>query len=87
MNKPVTVKWQVILFFVPFGWIYVFERIEKLRKAILIMLVGNLCAIPVGMVLPFPYGMIIIIPYLAMAIHYLVKWSRLWNEKIEVELS
>jgi micrococcal nuclease len=82
-KKPVSIAVQVILCLIPLVWIYGFFRIEKLISGILMLIGVVIMAFVIQIFIPFylGYALAWLVSFL-VPIHYMIKWSREWNDNI-----
>jgi len=82
-QNRVDVGLQVVFCIIPLLWIYGFYRIEKLRMAIVLLIIVSILATVVQMLLPFPFGLVASLIFnFVIPIYLIVHWSREWNERI-----
>ena len=78
----VSIGWQTALVIIPYGWIYGFYRIEKLRLGLVLVLITVAANITAQAVLPWPFGLIVALAILViLPIRFIRKWSHEWNKK------
>jgi len=87
-QASVSIGWQTALVIIPYGWIYGFYRIEKLRWGLVLVLITVATNITVQTVLPWPFGLIVALGVLViLPIRFIRKWSREWNKKFSPNTS
>jgi len=83
-QKPVNLKWQTILCIIPFGWIFAYYEIQKLKMGVIIFAVTYGMSFVGSFVFPWPFSTIpMAVITLSIQIYYVRKWSREWNKKFE----
>ncbi len=88
MTNPVNVTKQILISFIPFGWIYTTSKINRLGTALMVLLPINIAGgIAIGVasaqVLPFPYGMVLAVAFHVAVIWFFIRrWSLQYNEKL-----
>lgn len=81
-QQPVNVNLQTLLCIIPYGWIYAFYRVEKLRHGLVLILISIACSVAIQMVLPWPYGLIgALVASIVIPIRSIRKLSNAWNKK------
>ena len=100
-KKKVSMTWQIVLMtiglIIPLVWLYPFYKVQKLGYGILINVLGYLSFfVPLllwdydgmsdEMTMIFSTGIMVIwIVKIPILFYFLIKWSRAWNKKCEVE--
>lgn len=82
-EKPVSIVWQIIAIFVPFGWIWASHRIGELRQGVLIFfIIPVVISAITQMMIPIPNAdIVLIVIFTAIQIYFIHKWSTEWNSR------
>ena len=100
-HSLVNIKWQEVFLFMPFVSIWAFYRIKKLGKGLLLalgldslffgiiflmLMVSNVSNNENGTIVFFIGVMFVWLGMIWLRIHYMIKWSRQWNKKRDIQI-
>lgn len=83
-KKPVNIINMILISFLPFGWVYVFKKLNKLRFGFLLTTVTIVPVVIINYTIGFPWGMISSFAMLALTCYIIRNLCINYNRSLDI---